>query len=143
MTRILPLVVALALTTAPALANGDPQIAGTEWILLAIDGTSVTSPATLTLGDDGQVSGQAPCNRYFGTNTATLPALALEAIGATRMACPELDAEADYLTALQGVTAAEVQEGHLILTGADGRKIEFYRADTEDAPLCLSCPKAE
>lgn len=140
MSRILPLMTALLLAATPALA--DEPITGGEWTLLAIDGKKAPAPATLTLSEDGTVGGQAPCNSYFTANTATLPALAFDAIGSTKMACPDLGAEADYLSALQTMTAAELKDGHLILTGADGRRLEFYRAETEDKPPCLSCPKA-
>lgn len=141
MPRLPALLTALLLSAAPALAE-DPPLTGTEWTLLAIDGKKVTATATLTLAEDGKIAGQAPCNRYFTANTATLPALALEAIGATRMACEALDAETAYFSALGAMTEAQVHDGHLILTGPDGRTMEYYRPESEDPPRCQTCPKA-
>jgi len=140
MTRLPALLTALLLSAAPALAE-DPPITGTEWTLLAIDGKKVTAAATLTLAEDGKIAGQAPCNRYFTANTAALPALALDTIGATKMACEALEAEAAYFGALRAMTEAQVHDGHLILTGPDGRKMEYYRPETEDPPRCQTCPK--
>ena len=140
MPRLPALLTALLLSAAPALAE-DPPLTGTEWTLLAIDGKKVTASATLTLAEDGKIAGQAPCNRYFTANTATLPALTLDAIGATRMACEALADEAAYFSALQAMTEAKVHDGHLILTGPEGRTMEYYLPQTEDPPRCQTCPK--
>lgn len=114
------------------------EITGQEWQLIARQGEPVAWTATLALGADGTAYGQAPCNRFFGTSTATLPALALTDLGATRMACPDLAAESDYFQALAAVTMAEIRQGHLFLTGPEGRVLEFVRDRVADE-TCLSC----
>ncbi len=58
------------------------------WTLVEMDGTAFNARATLRFGEDGKVSGQAPCNRYFSTQTAPYPWLDLGPIGATKMALP-------------------------------------------------------
>ena len=102
-----------------ALANcrGDETVAGygggdTTWRLLELDGEAFKPRATLQLGAKGEISGEAPCNRYFGTQTAPYPWFKAEKIGATRRACPELEAETAFLDALSAMTLSEVSPTH-------------------------------
>ena len=132
--RLSPLAaLALAACVSPAMSGG---IEGTEWHLIGIEGMPVSFRATLLVEGD-RASGEAPCNRWFATNGAALPALALGAIGATRMACPDLPAEAAYFDALAAMQRAELDQDRLFLIGPEGRVMEFA-ADPAGAP-CLSC----
>ena len=138
MKRLLIAALALSACVGPALSD---DITTGEWQLIALEGQPVTWTASLALTADGKVSGQAPCNRYFGTNGATLPDLSLGALGATKMACPDLAAEAVFFEALGAMTRAELDQGHLFLIGPEGRVMEFVRDRTAGEP-CLSCTAA-
>jgi heat shock protein HslJ len=138
MKRLSLVALALSACVGPALSD---DIATGEWQLIAMEGQPVTWTANLALAADGKVSGQAPCNRYFGTNSATLPDLSLGALGATKMACPDLAAESSFFEALSAMTRAELDQGHLFLTGAEGRVMEFVR-DRAAGAACLSCKPA-
>lgn len=127
---------ALCLLTSPALAE---EITAGEWQLLALDGARFAESASLAIDAAGKIAGRAPCNRYFGTNGATLPALSLGGLGATRMACGALAEEQAYLTALGAMTAAELRDDHLILTGPEGRVMEFVRDPGAKDLVCLTC----
>ena len=72
------------------------------------------------------VAGQGPCNRYSGERVGLAPAFAVDALGATKMACPELALEADYLAALSAVTQVEESESRLVLAGP-GVELVFLR----------------
>ncbi len=134
MTRLLPaLTLALAAACTPALATG----IGGEWHLVGIEGSRAPAAATIVFAADGKVSGKAPCNRYFGSYSGELPDIALSPLGATRMACDQLEAEAAYFEALQAMTRAEVDQDHLFLIGAKGGVLEFSR-DPDDG-LCITC----
>lgn len=133
MTHLLPALTLCAAACTPALATG----IGGEWTLVGIEGSRAPAAATIVFATDGSVSGKAPCNRYFGSYSGELPGIALSALGATRMACEALEAEAAYFAALQAVTHAEVAEEHLFLIGPEGRVLEFAR-DPEDA-TCITC----
>ena len=50
-------------------------------------------------------------------------------IGATRMACPELDAEAAFFAALRRVARAEVAGDVLILSDPGGFRMVFARGN--------------
>jgi heat shock protein HslJ len=125
-------VAALAACVNPALSE---DISGIDWHLVGLEGQEVPWEALLRFDDD-KVTGKAPCNRFFGTNTATLPDVSISALGATKMACPDLAAEAAFFEALQAMQRAELDQGHLFLIGPEGRIMEF--AQTPDEP-CLSC----
>lgn len=126
---------AFSLTACVTPALSDPEIAGVDWHLVGFEGQEVDWEASLRLDGD-KLSGKAPCNRWFGTNAASLPAVSIEAIGATRMACPDLAAESAYFETLQAMQRAELDQGHLFLIGPEGRIMEFA---TDPEEPCLSC----
>jgi heat shock protein HslJ len=123
---------ALAACVTAAQSN---EIAGIDWHLVGLEGQEVAWDASLRFEGD-KVSGKAPCNRYFGTNAAALPALSLGMMGATKMACPDLAAETVFFEALQAMQRVELDQDHLYLIGPEGRIIEFARDASEP---CLSC----
>lgn len=136
--RLLPLLAALAVTACTAAEAEDPT--GTEWELMAIDGKVVDIPATLKLGPDGSVSGKAPCNSYAGQNLVTFPQLSLGALRATRMACDRLADEQRYFDTLSAMTAVEqIGARNLVLTGPDGRSMEFADDLKSTLTRCLTC----
>lgn len=136
--RLLPLFAALAMTACTTAQAQDPT--GVEWRLLAIDGQIVDIPATLTMAASGDVSGKAPCNSYGGQNRATLPELNLSALRATRMACDRLADEQTYFNALAAMTRLDrVDDRTLVLTGPDGRSLEFAPDVPSGPPVCTTC----
>lgn len=126
-------VLSLAACVTPALS--DDGIAGVDWHLVGLEGQEVGWAASLRFEGD-KVTGKAPCNRWFATNAAALPAVSIQSIGATKMACPDLAAESAYFETLQAMQRAELDQGHLFLIGPEGRVVEF--ATDPEAP-CLSC----
>ena len=86
----------------------------------------------VTLEIDGtRVSGQGPCNRYFGsiTNSDTgSNSIQVGPLASTKMACPHLSAEHRYFRDLQGVSMVKVMPDGLILTASNQTKLVFkYR----------------
>ncbi|MFT6025395.1 MAG: heat shock protein HslJ [Ascidiaceihabitans sp.] len=95
------------------------------WVLDELDGKPFTARATLEFAEDGRISGQAPCNRYFAELTVPYPWFETGAIGATKMACPDLKAEAQFFKALDAMTLSEVLGNVLILSTPEGREMVF------------------
>lgn len=129
MTRNLALVLAVPL----AACLGDETVArygGGEhvWRLVEIDGAAYGASATLAFDGGGQISGEAPCNRYSGRMAAPYPWFEVGAIAVTRRACPDLAAEAAFFAALATMSLAEVSGGTLILSTPEGREMVFTRA---------------
>jgi heat shock protein HslJ len=107
-----------------------PQLVGTNWVansynngrggvqsLLA--GTEITA----LFSGDGQVSGSAGCNRYFGPFQSSGQSLQIGPLGSSRMLCDPpavMDQEQAYLAALQRTTQYQFENGQLVLRDADG-----------------------
>jgi heat shock protein HslJ len=86
----LALTLICGLASAPASADSLDGI----WHLIATMGQRPPAPLLLTFQDGTRkFTGQAPCNRFFGTTTGHFPQLSLQNFGATRMACPDLQTE--------------------------------------------------
>ena len=121
--RFASLLAALALAACVTPALSEDEIAGVDWHLVGLEGQTVDWAASLRIDGD-KLSGQAPCNRWFATNAAALPAVSIQAIGATKMACPDIGKEAAYFIALQAVDTMEKTAGFLRLTGG-GHELIF------------------
>lgn len=98
---------------------------GAEYELVEIDGVAFAGRATISFPEAGEVVGQAPCNRYFGAQSEPYPWFNVDGIGATRMACPDLELEIAFLAALQAMTLSEVSGNTLILSNTQGRQMVF------------------
>lgn len=123
---ILPLLGVLAL----AGCKKDETLSGygaaeATWELAELDGAPFQARATLTFPEEGKLAGQAPCNRYFADQMAPYPWFKSGPIGATRMACPEMDAEQVFFDSLGAMTLSEVSGDTLILSNDDGREMVF------------------
>lgn len=115
----------------PALAvtlilSGQAAVAGdvTLWTLALVDGGMVEYEATLDLSQAGRITGQAPCNSYFADITVEGEALTLGPIGATRMACDQMAAEAEYFDTLSQMDTLIQHEATLVLRGGE-REMAF------------------
>ncbi|MBK1734554.1 hypothetical protein CKO15_04490 [Halorhodospira abdelmalekii] len=106
--------------------GGEPLelLTGQEWVMERIAEESLADHARVTLqfdGEEGQIAGAVPCNRYHGEFHLTGENLTFGAIATTRMACPEplMALERSFLDALTAVTAFDIgdDDGRLILTG--------------------------
>lgn len=105
-----------------------PDYLAIEWKVVSIDGLPFAPHATLDLATAGKIAGRGPCNRFFGSYEGTLPEFRPGAIASTKMACPDMAAEAALFAALSAMTRAEVTGPvSLSLSGAGGRRIELVR----------------
>lgn len=100
----------------------------TTWIWQELDGQPAPARATLLMPQEGQVVGRAPCNSYSARQSAPYPWFQLEAIAATKMACPDLPAETAFFDALTAMTLAEVSGDTLLLSNDAGREMVFTAA---------------
>lgn len=108
-----------------------------SWMLIEIDGVKVTlsdnnaDNVFLSLGQqEGGLHGQAWCNTYFGSYTATDGKISIGNIGATRMACDQLMDEQNYFNILQKMTSFSIKDKELTLSG-DLHELKYSRAFTK------------
>lgn len=121
---------ALALAASPVLADEPIPYDETAvtWVAVELATAPVVPRVTLEFGEDGQIGGQAPCNRFGATQTADWPAWQVEGLFSTKMACPDLGLEAGYFDALTRATRAELtDDGALVLSFEQGPLIRFVR----------------
>lgn len=123
----LPLIFALSACQADETLSGYGA-AGVTWRLTSLDGAAFSARATLEFPEPGKISGAAPCNRYFGAQTAPYPWFKIEGLGRTKRACPELAQESAYFSALSEMTLSEVTGATLILSNDAGREMLFTAA---------------
>ena len=97
----------------------------TLWVLQEIDGAGFEARVTLEFPEEGTLRGQAPCNSYTAEQRAPYPWVEFGPMAVTRKACPELDAEQVYLTALQQMTQVEVLGNTMILRNEAGVEMVF------------------
>jgi heat shock protein HslJ len=117
------------------------SLPGTTWVLLQLDGENLAGNITMIF-DEEQVSGNASCNNYFGQYTLDDSKFTLGPIGSTMMACPEMDNETLYLTALSEVVTLRFEEEQLILVDESGQDRLVYaqmqHASLEDTTWVLT-----
>jgi len=83
------------------------------------------SPASITLGADGRISGNSSCNRFTGSYEVSGKSLKIGPLGVTRMACPAalMDQEQRFLKTIERVASWNIANGLLHLHDADGKPI--------------------
>ena len=95
------------------------------WLLIEMNAQPITTEITIEFQGDGQVVGQAPCNRYISQNSAPYPWIKLSAIASTRRACSELALEGRYLKTLATMTEVEVFQDTLVLRSDNGAEMMY------------------
>lgn len=95
------------------------------WELTELNGTSFEARATMSFPEQGKITGQAPCNRYFGAQKAPYPWFETGPIAATKMACPDLEAETQFFAALEKMNQSEALGSTLILSNDKGDEMVF------------------
>lgn len=105
------------------------DLAGTSWKVTSYNNgrggvVSASSQTELTanFGEDGQLTGNAGCNDYFGPYEADGGNLALGPLGTTRKLCPDeiMEQEAAYLAALETAAAYRIDRLTMNIRTADG-----------------------
>ena len=103
---------------------------GTEWQLIQLDGRSVkAAPETFVLKlENGSVSGAGACNRLMGSyTTGERRALKIGPVASTKMACPNLDQEQQFLRALESTTHYDM-DGPMLLLLSNGELHAVFQA---------------
>lgn len=103
------------------------QVYDRNWVVSQIEGVpaapGVTS--TLTIADDGKVSGNAGCNGYFGSVIVDDSAMSFGNLGSTRRACPEpaMGQEDRMLRALDSTRGYRLEQQDLVLLDGSGNMV--------------------
>ena len=135
--RLLPLIVLLALVSISSCAPSTGMtLDGTSWELASLAGMPLVDGSRITLSfEDGEISGNAGCNSYFGEYTLSVGGLQVGAVSITEMAClsPEgvMEQETTYAHYLGSVVKAVREGSQLKLQDASGQDILVFSAVNE------------
>jgi len=108
-------------------------IEGIQWYLTEVGGSPVSTmagekqPHMLLDPAENQASGFAGCNHFFGSYELDGSSLTFGPMGATRMACPDLETglEASVFEALENTRKWEKGKGELLLLDGDAVLARF------------------
>lgn len=101
----------------------------TIWTLEEMAGAPVPFAATLSFPEEGVVRGRGPCNRFSARQIHPYPWIGIDALAATRVACPDLAGERAFFAALRRMTLVEASDAVLILTDGAGGEMVFRATD--------------
>mgnify|MGYP001183667324 CR=1 FL=1 len=77
---------------------------------------------------EGKLMGNGGCNQLFGNIAFEgKNGFRVSNLGSTKMACPELNVESEFMQLLQAVQSYELRELSLFLLGADGEELLKFR----------------
>ncbi len=103
------------------------QVYDRNWVVSQIEGVPVAPgvTSTLTIADDGKVSGNAGCNGYFGSVIVDDSAMTFGNLGSTRRACaePAMGQEDRMLRALDSTRGYRLEQQDLVLLDESGNMI--------------------
>ncbi len=109
----------------------DP-LEGTSWQLLFYRKSTVLEGTETSITfEDGEISGSAGCNSYFGSYQVNNQNLTISPVGATEMYCAEpeglMEQEAFFLETLNDAQRYELTEERLMIFRSDGEALTFER----------------
>lgn len=108
----------------------------TQWMLAKLSGrpeikSGLTGEAPTIIFDQLQsrVGGFAGCNRYFGAFSISADGgIRISNIGATKMACDDMNLERDFLAALENVDSFEMRDNQLFLSSSASSETMIFEA---------------
>jgi heat shock protein HslJ len=119
---VLTLVLTLSLAACGSPAS-IPELNGTSWSLVEINGQPVQADSNPTLiFDADSAGGNGSCNSFGGDYEAKNGKLTFGGIFSTMMYCEDvMDQEFAYLGALENAASYQVKDGMLQILDADGQ----------------------
>jgi heat shock protein HslJ len=127
---------------------GTPDLEGTAWTLVSLNGNDVIEGTTITLsfGDDGTLSGDAGCNSYSGQYTATDGTLSTSEIINTEVFCQDpadvMEQEDAYFDALRTAAVYTITTGTLELLSAADATLVYRSREASPEPTDTTSPDA-
>lgn len=131
------LLITIALSLAAcssSTSQSDNPLEATNWQLLfyrkthVIEGTSITAHF-----ENGEITGTAGCNSYFGSFEADGENLSINSLGNTEMFCMEpegvMEQEIFYLESLRDAQRYDISDGRLTVFRSDHETLTFEPAE--------------
>ncbi|MGD8456566.1 MAG: META domain-containing protein [Anaerolineales bacterium] len=132
MITLLILSAALVVLLGACSGGGGGSLNDTDWVLMILNEQVPLGSFTLSFAD-GQVSGKAGCNSYFGDYEQSGETISIPMIGITEMYCmdPEgiMDQESLYVGILSRANTLTTNETQLLLQADDGAFLLFEEVE--------------
>ena len=115
-----------------ALVTSEEQLMDVAWRPTNLGEMAIDESTSMRLqfNPQGQITGNAGCNNYFGSYEFRETGMVFSMVGSTKMACeePANSIEVSYLDTLNQVASAARAENRLAFRDADGRTLIRYVA---------------
>jgi len=127
------LLLTLAACVSSSSQSNDP-LEGTNWQLIFYRKTTVIDDTHITTNfENGEITGSAGCNSYFGAYQVDGQDLTIGQLGMTEMYCMEpeglMEQESTYLEYLADAQSYEITDGRLIIFLSGQETLTFEPAE--------------
>lgn len=96
------------------------ELSNTHWQLVNMPG-ELPGEVGVTLSFEGEkINGKSGCNTYFSTYESDGSKLTFQGIGSTRMMCPDMEVERQYLALLGKAASYSISARQLTLQTPEG-----------------------
>ena len=124
---LMVLMLALFLAACNSVDAPDPNLDGTSWYVLEINGEPLPEGIEITANfTDETIGGEAPCNIYTAEYSQDGNRVSIGAPLMTQMYCDEenvMETEEAFTTALVSVRQLELEDNNLLMQDEDGEVI--------------------
>jgi len=109
--------------------NSIEKLESQNWEVTQInDSKDLSKTPTLSFNvAEKTIHGNAGCNNYFGDYTVTETNVAFNKMGATKMMCPDISVEDQFLETLEKVTMYKFEGDKLVLLSASGDELMILK----------------
>ena len=111
------------------------KLSGVKWVLQTLNDKelSLTDPNSeifIQFNEaEHRVNGRGGCNRFFGNYEMESSRLKFSPMGATRMACPDLQTETEFFQMLDGVDGYSIKDNKLSFLSKNKVVAVFKKAE--------------
>ncbi|RHR76111.1 META domain-containing protein [Odoribacter sp. AF15-53] len=117
-------------------AKESVSLTGVKWVAESLNGKEIKfkeseSGVFVTFeANEKKVFGRAGCNRFFGAYEQDETQLTFSGMGATKMACPDMDIETTFFKVLEDTKSFVIKNNKLTLKD-DNNVIAVFKAEKE------------
>lgn len=115
-------------------ADKKVDLTGMKWVLQTLDGKKVDLQEERSQvyiqfnATDKRAIGMAGCNRFFGGYELDGTKLKFSQMGATRMACPDMQVESAFFKVLESTDSCGIKE-HTLTLFSKGKALAVFKGE--------------